>query len=188
MGGLLGAAVALDDRHVLTCAHVVPAAQASAWLRRPDGAVDHGRVLARSPGLDLMLLAVTPGFLRPAAFADQAPVLGQRVWAIGAPGIGPALATGQVDHAEALLQGSGPGFTARMPALMGYSGGPMIDAAGRVLGLTAAMLRPPSGGGAVLLARLSGMDLDGLTRGQDRRVFALSAAAVRAEAARLLAG
>ncbi len=187
MGGPLGAAVALDDRHVLTCAHVLPAFSAGAWLRRPDGAARHARVLARSPGLDLMVLVVTPGFLRPAAFADQPPVAGQAVWALGAPGIGPTLAAGQVDHVEALLQGTGPGFTARMPALMGYSGGPIIDVRGRVIGLTAAMLRPTSGGGAMLLARLSGMDLAGLTRGQERRVFALSVAAVREEAARLLA-
>lgn len=182
LGAILGAVVALDDRHVLTCAHLMPRAT-GAWLRRPDGAVAPALVAGRSPGLDLLVLRVAPGFLRPATFADRAPVLGEAVWALGAPGIGPAMATGQVDEAVAVLEGSGPGFIARMPALMGYSGGPVIAADGSVLGMTAALLRP---GSTRLVAMLVGMDLGGMTRGGNRQVFALSANPLQAEARRLL--
>ncbi|WP_431282554.1 trypsin-like peptidase domain-containing protein [Humitalea sp. 24SJ18S-53] len=183
-GRILGAVVGLDDGHVLTCAHVMPRAT-RAWLRRPDGRFAAARVAGRSPDLDVLVLRVEPGFLRPAAFADRLPVLGEAVWALGAPGIGPAMAAGQVDTTAAVLEGSGPGFIARMPALMGYSGGPVIVADGSVLGMTAALLRP---GAAGLVAMLVGMDLDGMSRGEGRQVFALSATPLQAEARRLLAG
>jgi hypothetical protein len=65
---------------------------------------------------------------------------------------------------------------------MGYSGGPVVDSSGTLMGLTSAM---PGGGGASLLAFLTGADLDGLA-GADRQVFVLSIQRASAEAMRLL--
>jgi hypothetical protein len=102
--------------------------------------------------------------------------------ALGMPGLGPGVAQGHVEAPDAEMPGFGRGFTARMPVLMGYSGGPVVDASGELLGLTAALPRP---GAAGLLALLSGADLDGLAGG-DRQVFALDIRRAAAEAERLL--
>jgi CBS domain-containing protein len=68
------------------------------------------------------------------------------------------------------MPGFGRGFTARMPALMGYSGGSVMDACGALVGLTSAR---PGSHGAGLLAQPASADLDGLAR-PHRQVFVAS--------------
>ncbi|MBX9593453.1 MAG: hypothetical protein K2X46_03750, partial [Roseomonas sp.] len=64
-----------------------------------------------------------------------------------------------------------------------YSGGPALDAEGRLRGLVTAL---PGAGGATALAALTGMDLDGIARGAEgREVFFLSIAAALAESERI---
>ncbi|WP_158537334.1 S1 family peptidase [Humitalea rosea] len=179
-----GSAIAMDREYVLTSAHLLRAGERSLWLRRPDGMMAHAQVVALGAGLDLLVLRTEVDFLSAPKFAHRAPLAGEAVWALGAPGIGPSLSVGRVDWAQVVLEGSGPGFVAQMPALMGYSGGPVVNADGAVLGLTTAMLRT---GTAVTLGHATGIDLDGLTQGQTRRVFALSAESALAEARRLTA-
>ncbi|MBO1077601.1 S1 family peptidase [Roseomonas haemaphysalidis] len=177
-----GAAVAFDDHHLLTCAHVLPAGDTVTLRRGADGAELRPQAVLRSARMDLAVLRVPAGFLLPPPRAAAAPEAGETVWAAGAPGLGSPVARGVVEAPDAEMPGFGRGFTAWMPALMGYSGGPVVDADGTLLGLTSAL---PGGGGAGLLALLTGADLDGLAR-RDRRVFVLSIRRAEAEAARLL--
>lgn len=179
----LGSAVAVAPGRLLTNAHVVPAGAERLAFRRGDGALAGEAVLlARSDRMDLAVLAVPPGLV-PVTPAEAAPQAWQDLWAVGAPAAGAAVAQGRVVRPAATLPGHGPGFTARMPALLGYSGGPALDAQGRLVGLVTALPQP---GAAPLLAALSGFDLDGLARGRDgREVFLLSAPAALREAARI---
>lgn len=178
-----GAAVAFDDHHVLTCAHVLPADREVVLRRGLDGAEIRAETIRRSRRMDLAVLRVPAGFLQAPPRATCAPKAGEAVWAAGAPGFGSPVAQGVVEAPDAEMPGFGRGFTARMPALMGYSGGPVVDASGMLMGLTSAL---PGGGGAGVLAFLTGADLDGLAR-RDRQVFVLSIQRASAEAQRLLA-
>lgn len=181
----VGSAVAIAPDRLLTNAHVVPAGVEALGFRRGDGAAGGtARLLARSERMGLAVLAIPPGVMRPVPVAPAAPAAGGRVWALGAPSAGPALAAGEVVQPALLLPGHGPGFTARLGALLGYSGGPALDGEGRLLGLVTALPQP---GAAPLLAALSGLDLDGLARGPaGREVFLLGIAPALAEAERLV--
>jgi S1-C subfamily serine protease len=130
--------------------------------------------------MDLAVLAV-PAVFAPAVPAAAPPWEGAPIWAAGSPAAGPAVAAGQVVRTGTNLPGHGPGFTARIGALLGYSGGPALDGQGRLLGLVTALPQP---GAAPLLAALSGVDLDGLARGE-REVFLLGIGDALAEAARI---
>jgi hypothetical protein len=111
------------------------------------------------------------------------PVTGEPLWALGAPNAGPARARGEVRQPDVLLQGGGRGMTARLGALMGYSGGPLVDGQGRLRGLVTALLRPGAG---PLLAGLIGPDLDGLAhRREQREVFVLSIGTAMIESERI---
>lgn len=181
-GAPRGAAVGFDDCHVLTCAHVLAQGGAVTLRRGLDGEETPVLGILRSRRMDLAVLRVQAGFLEAPPRATDAPRSGEAVWAAGAPGIGHSVAQGVVEAPDAEMPGFGRGFTARMPALMGYSGGPVVDSSGTLMGLTSAM---PGGGGASLLAFLTGADLDGLA-GADRQVFVLSIQRASAEAMRLL--
>jgi S1-C subfamily serine protease len=185
----LSSAVAIGKGLLATNAHVLRGAFApgtTLGFTRGDGAVSgHARLLAVSPRMDLALFSVPQGALQPASLAEALPEAGQPVWAAGAPSAGPAVAAGLIERPATTLPGSGPGFTARIGALMGYSGGPVVDGEGRVLGLVTALPRP--GAAAPVMALLTGLDLDGLVRAEARDVFVLSITAAREEAGRLLA-
>lgn len=182
-GPLLGSAVAVAPGRVACTTHALPRGAQAVWLRRGDGApARRVRVLASSPRMDLSILGDEEGLLAPAKPCGRAVMAGDPVWAAGMPGVGPGVAAGAVEIPDAILPRFGRGFTARLPALMGYSGGPVVGADGHLRGLVAAL---PDGGGANALALLAGMDLDGLAGGRNRRVFILSIHEVMEEASRL---
>ncbi|WP_146217049.1 S1 family peptidase [Falsiroseomonas bella] len=177
----LGSAVAVALDRLLTNAHVIPEGVEQLAFRRGDGAASGpARLLARSDRMDLAVLEV-PAVFAPAQPAPQSPAEGDPLWAAGSPAAGPAVVAGRVAIPAATLPGHGPGFTARIGALLGYSGGPALDGQGRLLGLVTAVPQP---GAAPLLAALSGVDLDGLARGE-REVFLLGIGDALAEAARI---
>lgn len=185
-GVSVGAAVAVGGRRFVTNAHVLRQASGVLHLRRSDGgAAVEARILATSPRMDLAVLEVPEDFARPAPLARRAPLAGERVWAVGPQGLGRALAAGHVTRPRVEMQGFGSGFTAGLGALMGFSGGPVVDAQGRVLGLTTALPMP---GAAPAMAMLTGFDVVGYTQGEARQVFALGIQAVIAEAERLTGG
>lgn len=183
-GGVsVGAAVAVDDRHMLTNAHVMRQAGGPVTIRRADGRAEAPAVLVgTSPNMDLAVLRMPAGFLRPAALAPDLPVAGEPVWAMGPEGLGRALAEGRVARPYVQMRGFGPGFTAGLGALMGFSGGPVVDVAGQVMGLTTALPHP---GNAPLLAAITGVDVAGLADGARRQVFILDIREAMAEVERM---
>lgn len=183
----VGAGVAVGEGHVLTNAHVVRQAAGPIRLRSADGTREaEARIVALSPAMDLAVLAMPQGFLRPAPLAEGLPPgPGSAVWAVGPEGLGRALAAGRVRREGVRLRGFGPGFTAGLGALMGFSGGPVVDGRGRLVGLTTAL---PDSGEATLLAALTGVDLAGFAGGDRREVFVLGIREAMAEAARIAPG
>lgn len=183
-GGVsVGAGIAVDRRHLLTNAHVVRQAGGRLTVRRADGGAEAVAVLAgTSPRMDLAVLRLPEGFLRPASLAPDIPVQGEAIWALGPEGIGRSIATGHVARPWIQLRGFGPGFTARLGALMGFSGGPVVDRDGRVMGLTTAL---PDPGNATILAMMTGVDIAGFADGDRRQVFVLDIREAMGEARRM---
>lgn len=190
-GVSLGAAVALagpgcDGVALVTNAHVVRQAGEAVELRRGDGgAAVPARVMAISTRMDLAVLCAPAGFVAPAGVAGALPERGAPVWAVGPQGLGRAVAQGRVARPGARMQGFGSGFTAHMGALMGFSGGPVVDGSGRLVGLTTALAAP---GTAPVMAALTGVDVQGFWDGARREVFILAAPAIEAELRRIAPG
>ncbi len=185
-GPPLGAAVAIGPLHALTSAHVARAAAKGGRVRLQcgDGVTEADAVVRAVSGrIDVALLDIPDGFLAPALAAAAAPLAGDTVWAIGPHRLGRAIAAGRVMQPTAFVSGSGGGFTARLPVLMGYSGGPVVDREGHLLGLTTAALDETLG--AHLVALLAGVDFAGLAFGEQRRVFVLGIRTARDELRRL---
>jgi len=182
-GVSVGAAIAVDDRHLLTNAHVIRQAGGVVTMRRGDGSAEApAQVVGTSRSMDLAVLRMPVGFLHAAHLASALPVAGEAVWALGPEGLGRAVAAGRVERPYVQMRGFGPGFTAGLGALMGFSGGPVVDGQGRVMGLTTAL---PNPGGATLLAMMTGVDLAGLAEGARRQVFILDIREAMAEAERM---
>ncbi|MBV8086026.1 MAG: trypsin-like peptidase domain-containing protein [Chloroflexi bacterium] len=137
----LGAGVVWDgDGGIITNAHVVgEAAQVDVLFA--DGRLSEARVVRRAPSVDLALLQTSDGTLAPAYVGESARLrVGQLVFAIGHPwgqrGVvtaGIVSSTGQLD----VRFGGRPAEYIRSDVRLapGNSGGPMLDAEGRVVGI-----------------------------------------------------
>lgn len=125
---------------VLTADHVVERDD-DIRIGLPDGSQVPAAVAGRDPGNDLAVLRLEHGGLVPAELAAQAARIGQITLAIGRPSaegiqaslgvvsaIGGPVRTGRGGLLEHYLR------TDTIP-YPGFSGGPLIDVAGRVLGL-----------------------------------------------------
>lgn len=132
--------VAYSADFVLTADHVVERDD-DIRLLLPDGSRVEAAVAGRDPGSDLALLRLAGGSLVPAEPASQAARIGQIALALGRPSADGIQASLGVVSAV-----SGPVRTGRGGLLEsylrtdttpypGFSGGPLIDAAGRVLGI-----------------------------------------------------
>lgn len=190
-GVTVGAAVAVaceacGGTVLVTNAHVVRQGGRQLELRRADGGeAGLAEVIATSSRMDLAVLRAPPGIFRPAPQAEAEPARGERLWALGPQGLGRAVAEGRVRREAVRMRSFGPGFTAEMGALMGFSGGPVVDRQGRLVGLTTALAAP---GTAPVMAALTGFDLDGVLAGQRREVFVLAMPEIAAELERLAGG
>jgi serine protease Do len=131
---------------VLTNHHVVDGAAAEVPVTLADGRVLAARVVRASRGLDLALLALEAGALTPAPIGDSTRLrVGELVFAVGHPWGQPWVVT------TGIVSGLGP---VRLPGRKGAarlirsdvrlapgnSGGPLLDARGRVVGLNAMIL------------------------------------------------
>jgi S1-C subfamily serine protease len=123
------------------------------------GGRGHATVVGRDPGTDLCVLrlddAATHGEAAPAEVEAAALRVGQLVLALGRPGADVTAALGLVSAAGApwrTWQGGHVDQFVRLDCAVydGFSGGPLVDAGGRVLGVnTSALTR---GGGTTLPA------------------------------------
>jgi len=135
----LGSAVLWEDGAVaITNAHVVAGEDAVLIVAR-DGRRLRARVIARDAGRDLALVQVG-GALGPGLSAGATPGTGTEIYAIGAPmGEQPAVTRGIVSGPPRQVAPDVPLRLIPHDAAIrpGSSGGPLVDAAGRLIGITA---------------------------------------------------
>ena len=125
---------------VLTADHVVTRDE-NLNVSNADGKIFSATLAGRDPGSDLVLLRLAEKALTPAKVADAAPKVGQLVLALGRPGkegvqaswgivtaIGGPARTGRGGLLDEYIQTE----TTSYP---GFSGGPLINTEGEVLGL-----------------------------------------------------
>lgn len=195
-GEVVGSAFQIGPRLAVTNAHVVAGLGrgdtlrlvASSKLRRRVDA----RLIAVSQRMDLALLEVPKGFL-PVVPGRERQREGEAVVAAGVDASGQARGlprleiAGHIIRDDLRLPGFGAGMVARVPGVRpGFSGGPLLDARGRLLGMIAA-IRPGPAASAPPATAASGF---APVRGRPRpaeEAFVLGAAEIRAETARLLA-
>jgi S1-C subfamily serine protease len=133
--------IALAADLVLTADHVVdPAREDSIRIGLPDGSEVSGSVVGRDPATDLAILRVASGSLTPAKAASGEPRTGSLALVVGRPGAEPnaslGLITGLAGPARTRRGGMLERFI-QVDAVLypGFSGGPLVDADGAVLGM-----------------------------------------------------
>ena len=131
------------DGLIVTNAHVVGHGQVEVTL--PDGSSVPGEVLAHDTDLDLAAVSVRGGGLLAIELADSRRLQpGEWVFALGHPwGVAGAVTAGVVTHVGRQAADLPPSrhewVTASLKLRPGYSGGPMVDSRGRLVGLNTIM-------------------------------------------------
>ena len=129
-----------DRGLVITNAHVVRGDRATIELS--DGAVARARVVARDRKRDLAALEFEPGRAMAATVVRDSPLrVGELLIAIGHPGglVG-AATLGIVQATESAREGRAPRWIrADVRLAPGFSGGPLADATGRLVGVNTMM-------------------------------------------------
>jgi S1-C subfamily serine protease len=136
--------------HVVTNAHVLAGAS-SALVRKADGTAVRAALVGMSPEHDLAVLRipVDDAPLRPAPLGASRDLrVGQKVFAIGSPfGLDWTLTTGIVSALDREFSARGApqlrGLIQTDAAINpGNSGGPLLDSAGRLIGVNTAIYSP----------------------------------------------
>lgn len=136
--------------HVVTNFHVVSGAS-EAWVRLADGSDHRAALTGASPAHDLAVLRIDFGQRPPPALplgssADLR--VGQKVFAIGNPfGLDWTLTTGIVSALDRSLPGENQNLVQHLIQTdaainPGNSGGPLLDSAGRLIGINTAIYSP----------------------------------------------
>jgi S1-C subfamily serine protease len=130
-----------EDGYVLTCSHVVGRAS-TVEVGFRDGLKLEARVVGHDPYSDMALLKIERTGLKPVEVGDSDAVeVGQLVFAFANPfGRSPSTTSGMVTTAKASL-GWGHGsdvIVTDAPLNPGYSGGPLVNATGKMIGLNVA--------------------------------------------------
>jgi len=157
-GVATGSAFVIDtEGHLLTNAHVVAGADQVAVKLGEDGDTLDAKVVGRDPSTDVALLEVDPpqGGLTPLPLGDSDQVeVGDPAVAIGNPfGLDRTATAGIVSAIQRQISAPN-GFTISdviqtdAPINPGNSGGPLLDAAGRVIGINS-QIEAAAGGGNV---------------------------------------
>src|SRR5216684_4575571 len=133
--------IALAADLVLTADHVVdPSREDSIRIGLPDGTEVGASVVGRDPATDLAILKLASGALTPAKAAQGDLRTGALALVVGRPGVEPnaslGLITGLAGPARTRRGGMLERFI-QVDAVMypGFSGGPLVDASGAVLGM-----------------------------------------------------
>ena len=140
----LGSGVVIDTNGlILTNAHVVDGAS-TIHVLSPDGGDVEASVIGSDPDIDLALIRVADARgLRPAPLGDSSRLnIGEWVVAIGNPlGLHHTVTAGIVSARARTLDDSGIEYLQTDATLgPGSSGGPLLDLAGRVVGLNVGLL------------------------------------------------
>ena len=132
--------VAFDERHVLTLDHAVERDE-DMHLILPDGSTVGARVRGRDSRSNLVLLSSDAALPAAAALAASPPRIGDIVLALGRPSGAVEAVSGIVSAAGGPLRFRGGGsvesyLETDALRVQGFSGGPVVDTAGAVLGIT----------------------------------------------------
>ncbi|MEO7427742.1 MAG: trypsin-like peptidase domain-containing protein [Acidimicrobiales bacterium] len=139
-----GCGVIVAKDRVLTNAHNLR--DRTTEVTFADGRAAQGELLAVDPDGDLAVVTVDTGEVAPIAWADEVPALGTVVFGVGrAAGGGSRLTFGMVSGIERSFRGPrGRQVTGSLehtaPLARGSSGSPVVDEAGRLVGLNTARL------------------------------------------------
>jgi S1-C subfamily serine protease len=120
---------------VVTASHTVHSDE-GITLTGPDGRSATGALVGRDPTLDLAVLRIDGGAVPAATLADSGAVrVGHMVLALGA---GPRASWGVVSAVGAAQSGQTDRelFSLDLTLYPGFSGGPLVDARGHVVGIT----------------------------------------------------
>ncbi|WBB70991.1 trypsin-like peptidase domain-containing protein [Micromonospora sp. WMMD812] len=133
------------DGHVITNDHVVAGGTGKASVVFNDGSSAPATVIGQDPESDVAVIKVDRTGLRPVEFGDsEALAVGDPVLAIGSPlSLANTVTAGIVSALDRTMQAGEPGGPVRYYAAIqtdaavnhGNSGGPLVDAAGRVVGV-----------------------------------------------------
>ncbi|NJP35604.1 S1C family serine protease [Micromonospora thermarum] len=137
--------VATADGHVITNDHVVAGATGRASVVFNDGSTAPATVVGQDPESDIAVIKVAKSGLRPVEFGDSdALAVGDPVLAIGSPlSLANTVTAGIISALDRTMQAGEPGGPTRYYAAIqtdaavnhGNSGGPLVDGAGRVIGV-----------------------------------------------------
>jgi putative serine protease PepD len=137
--------VASDDGYVITNDHVLTEGAGNAMVTFDDGQSSSAQVVGRDPESDIAVLKVSRTGLAPVEFGNSDNVaVGDPVLAFGSPlALANTVTSGIVSALDRPLQEGTPGQQVRYYAAIqtdaainhGNSGGPLVDAAGRVVGV-----------------------------------------------------
>lgn len=155
-GGNGSGVVIAEEGLVVTNAHVVDGALALSVVT-DDGRVLPAELLGADAGSDLAVLRVDAD-LPPLPLAPDPPVVGQQALAVGSPyGLAGTVTAGIVSAVGRPVDVATATGVQRLADVLqtdaeinpGSSGGPLVDSAGRLLGVTSAVLSGPDGEGAL---------------------------------------
>ena len=143
------------DGFIVTADHVVERDE-EITVGLPDGSEAPAKVVGRDPGSDLAVLKIERGSLAAAAHAPAGSVrVGSLALAVGRPGASPMASSGIIVAAggpERTWRGGEVKGYVRTDATFypGFSGGPLVDGEGRMIGLISSRLG--RGAGIAILA------------------------------------
>ncbi len=149
-----------DDGHVVTNYHVIENAS-EATVKLADGRSYRAALVGASPGHDIAVLKIGVGFKRPQPIPlgeSHNLKVGQKVYAIGNPfGLDWTLTTGIVSALDRALteeNGANIEHLIQTDAAInpGNSGGPLLDSAGRLIGINTAIYSPSGANAGIGLA------------------------------------
>jgi S1-C subfamily serine protease len=184
-GGAGSGFVVTPDGYVMTNSHVV-ASGGEIRVRTSTGETITGRVVGDDPATDLALVRVDASLLPPTYLpvdGSLAPKVGQLAVAIGNPlGFESTVSTGVVSALGRTLRGRTPEskqgrlidgvIQHTAPLNPGNSGGPLLDARGRVLGVNTAIIARSQGLGFAIAVETAAWVLGQLlAHGRVRRAW-----------------
>lgn len=137
--------VVTADGYIITNDHVIEGARRGATVVFSDGTTASAKVVGKDPESDIAVIKVSRTGLVPVEFGDSETVaVGDPVLAFGSPlALANTVTAGIVSALDRTIQAGEPGGQVRYYAAIqtdaavnqGNSGGPLVDGAGRVIGV-----------------------------------------------------